>query len=101
MDGVSNNGGNLIGVGLGLVSGSRLVGNGGGSISWGGMDGVSNNGGVVDGVVSHGVDSVVSHGVDSVVSHGVDSVVSHVVSWVQDVLDSTIGGSQGENSSSK
>merc|ERR1719464_1264287 len=55
-------GGNLIGVGLGLVGGGSVVGRGGGVISGGGVhsmvDRGHNHGGVVDGVVSHGVDGV-------------------------------------------
>ena len=98
-------GGDLVGVSLGLVGGGGLVGNRGGGVSGGGVDGVSNNGGSVDGVgnwvnsvVGNWVHGVVSHGVDGVMSHGVHSVVDGSV--VQDMLDTTVGGSQGEDSSS-
>ena len=60
--------------------------------NWGGVDSV-------DGM-SHGVDGVVGDGVDGVVDHRgvVDSVVDGSV--VEHMLDSSVGGSQGENSSS-
>ena len=84
-DGVGEGvGGDLIGVGLGLVGGSGLVSNGSWGISGGSVDGVSNNGGMVN---HWGVDSV-----DGVVDRGV----------VEHVLHSSIGtsGSNGEDSSS-
>ena len=105
-DGVGEGvGGDLIGVGLGLVGGSWGVGGGsnnhglvdgvgndGSVVDHGGVDGVGNHGGVVDGVVSHGVDGVVGHGVDGVVDGGV----------VEHVLHSSIrtSGNNGEESSS-
>ena len=91
-------GGNLIGVLLGLVGGGGGV-SGGGLHNHGGVDSVGNNWGGVDSV-SHGVDGVVGDGVDGVVDHRgvVDSVVDGSV--VEHMLDSSVGGSQGENSSS-
>jgi len=94
-------GGNLIGVLLGLVGGGGGV-SGGGLHNHGGVDSVGNNWGGVDSVdgMSHGVDGVVGDGVDGVVDHRgvVDSVVDGSV--VEHMLDSSVGGSQGENSSS-
>ena len=88
---------NLIGVGLGLVGGGGMV-SGGWGISGSGLHkNGSDDGGMVNSVVSNWVNSVVGHGVDGVMD-GVNSVVNW--SMVKHMLDSTIGGSQGENSSS-
>ena len=77
-------GGDLIGVHLGLVSGSWLVG--WGSNNHGLVDSMSNNGGVVDngGVVGHGVghdggvvNGVMGDGVDGMMDWGVVHGMSH------------------------
>jgi len=89
-DGVGEGvGGNLIGVLLGLVGRSWLVG-GSWGISGGSVDGVSDNGGMVN---HWGVDGVVGNGVGD----GVDGVVSHWVDGVMDwsVVDSVGYGSDG------
>jgi len=95
-DGVGEGvGGNLIGVLLGLVGRSWLVG-GSWGISGGSVDGVSDNGGMVnhwgvDGVVGNGVNGVVGNGVGD----GVDGVVSH---WMDGMVDWSVVDSVGYGS---
>ena len=95
-DGVGEGvGGNLIGVGLGLVGRARGVVSGGSvGNDGGGVDGVSDDGGGVDSVDQGGVVDSVSH-----VGRGVvDGVVSHV--GVGMVTSIRAGSHDGEESSS-
>ena len=92
-------GGNLIGVFLGMVSGGGLVSNRGWGISGCSLHNHGgNNRSVMDGMVDNWVNSMMGNWMNRMMSHWVDSVMDWSV--VEHMLDSSVGGSQGENSSS-
>ena len=82
-----------------MVSGGGLVSNRGWGISGCSLHNHGgNNRSVMDGMVDNWVNSMMGNWMNRMMSHWVDSVMDWSV--VEHMLDSSVGGSQGENSSS-